>query len=391
MQPMGQLSFLSLLSDAQAQPRSGRTVQHTRDADTSTLLRRIEAAAQRTPRVMLDISGELSQYATSVQALDLLLAEHILVHCMNPARIGQGLSPIELSYKLPGSGTAKDTPGLVALAHLGLHKHLNRLSKVQRQHFTQLAHHAPVQPPPPARHHDPVVPDQDGEHEVQDVNEQTLLPVVRINSNTNLDRVIRHTRDRLSELLKQGIPGIDQAYVDQIVVFIEESVSNVLDHAGVAHSLCEGFVSANRTYRYYRDRKRDQWVEEFTTHIACYDTGQGILPSLVNVSNYAKELSQFPQDERRSLAALRMAMHPGITSKAQETGHGGGIPRMVNVVRKIPSASNHEAYTYRAGLRLTSGGAILDVLSTTDQDSFGRFLPGTQIRLWFQAIRRTNI
>jgi hypothetical protein len=205
-----------------------------------------------------------------------------------------------------------------------------------------------------------------------------------------VDPIVKETRQRLEAFLRQGIPGINTIYIQQMLTFIEESASNIQDHASDGLSPCEGFIAANRTRRRYQDRKRNQWVEVYTTHISCYDLGRGILSALVSVPKYAEDLGALNQEADRCIAALRLAVSPGVTSKVSEFDRGGGLPRMVNIVRSIGDADYDQTHSYRGSLQIISGGSELDVLTRTDRVYHDRLLPGTQLKLRFETIRRTD-
>jgi hypothetical protein len=174
------------------------------------------------------------------------------------------------------------------------------------------------------------------------------------------------------------------------MTFVEESASNVREHAGKGLPTYTGFVAANRTYRRYRDRERDQWVEVYTTYVSCYDLGRGILAALTEVPRFASELGGV-QPGDRGLAALRLASRPGVSSQPGD-GHGGGLPHMIQIVRDLDTtgdvADDGSTRRYRGVLQIVSDGAILESLTTTVRARHDRPLPGVQVHLWLQAIQR---
>jgi hypothetical protein len=351
--------------------------RHTRNANAATLLARIERAAQIDPQVLLDLRGEISQYATSSQVLDLLLVERVVAQQINPVRLLSAQAPIELGYLLPDMPSIDNNRGFLDIALLGLHYHLAGLTSSQKLQFEEWAS---------TSHSIETKEEDDG----PELGEVTLLPIVPIEGKAgSVEPLVRQTRRQLEALLHQGMPGIDTGYIQQIVTFIEESASNIRDHAGEGTLSCEGFVAANRTRRRYRDRVREQWVEVYTTYVSCYDLGRGIFAALVSAPEYTSELTRYPETER-GIAALRLAILPGVTSKSREEGRGGGLPRIVNIVRSMAEFGNDQTYTYRGGLRIVSGGTVLDTFTTTSNAGHERVLPGTQLLLRFEAIRRTN-
>jgi len=70
-------------------------------------------------------------------------------------------------------------------------------------------------------------------------------------------------------------------------------------------------VAANRTKYRYRDTKR-QWVK--LTHLTCYDLGCGIYSSLISTPQYCSYLARIRETEQRSIAALRLASEPEVSS-----------------------------------------------------------------------------
>jgi hypothetical protein len=267
----------------------------------------------------------------------------------------------------------------VDLANLGLHHHLAGLTSQQKRLFEDLMGHT--------RHFQN---DGSSGEESPELGEVTLLPITRVESSPGtVEPLVKLAQSQLEALLQQGMPGMDNPYVRQIVTFIEESAANIRDHAGEGASIPDGFVAANRTRRQYRDKARNQWIEVYTTYVSCYDLGRGIFAALVSSPSFAAKLAQYPEGDR-SKAALQLSILPGVTSRDAEEGRGGGLPRMVNIVRSIANVGNGHESTYRGGLRLISGGAILDNFTTTSATSSDRVLPGTQLQLRFDAIRRID-
>lgn len=361
------------------------SVPHTRDATATTLLMRVERAAEQRPHVCVDLTGDICRYATSAQALDLLLLEQIVSREVNPTRILRGLAPIQLSYALPESPSLLITPGLVDLANLGLHHHLHSLSPDQQALFGQLAKPATL-----PLFHDADTADED-EDETAETGETTLFPIIRLNeTTTSITPLVLQVRQRLRALIEQGLPGIDTHYVHRIVTFLEESASNVREHAGTDLSTCVGFIAANRTIRRYRDRERAQLVEVYTTYVSCYDLGQGILAALASVPAYAAELASVSHREL-GLCGLRLAMKPGVSSTAGGSDRGDGLPHMVQIVRDLDTASETPAWRYRGALRIISDGAILDTFTTTVSTAYDRVMPGVQLHLRLEAIHRRDV
>jgi hypothetical protein len=372
----GQLSLFDI-ADVEKQA----IVQHSRIADATTLLTRIMYAAQANPRIALDLRGDISQYATSWQALELLLVEHTIIQEINPVRLATGQDPIVLSYLLPEDPSVQALPGLADLAHLGLQYHLKGLTFAQKQLFEGWASHK-------QQLQNTIFAQED--EESPELGEITLLPIIPIEGSPGtVEPLVRQARQELKKLLQQGLPGINDAYVMQIVTFIEESASNIRDHASDGLQSCEGFVAANRTLRTYRDRIRSQLVSLYTTYVACFDFGRGILPALASVPAHGTTLYHYPEAER-DIAALRLAIRPDITSKIDEAGRGGGLPRMVHMVRSIAEAGDNQTYAYRGVLRLVSCGGVLDICTTTETAHHDRLLPGTQLLLRFEAIQRIS-
>lgn len=360
------------------------TVSHTRDASATTLLMRVERAAEQRQLVCVDLTGDICRFATSAQALDMLLLEQTIARVVNPTRAASGLAPIQLSYALPESPSLLTTPGLVDLANLGLHHHLRSLSPDQQALFGRLA-----QPATLPLFHDADTADAD-EDETAETGETTLLPIIRLDeTTTSITPLVRQVRQRLHTLIQQSLPGIDTRYVHRIVTFLEESASNVREHAGTDLSTCVGFIAANRTIRRYRDRERAQLVEVYTTYVSCYDLGQGILAALASVPAYAAELASVSHREL-GLCGLRLAMKPGVSSTAGDSDRGDGLPHMVQIVRDLDTASETPAWRYRGALRIISDGAILDTFTTTVSAAHDRVMPGVQLHLRLEAIHRRD-
>jgi hypothetical protein len=372
---------LSLFDPLPSQAEDELKVRHTRDAIATVLLSRIERAAEKNPRVSLDLTNEISQYATSWQALDLLLVERTVELELNPKRIAEGRQPIKLGYRLSESPSVDSTPGLVDLADLGLHHHLRGLTSVQKQLFERLINsRQPVQNA-----------ETNGNEESPEQGEVTLLPITCVESTLEaVEPIVNQIKERLEVLLHQGLPSLDSIYVRKIVTFVEESASNTCDHASQGLPAYEGFIAANRTKRRYRDKDRSQWVEVYTTYLACYDLGCGIYNSLISVPQYCSELAQIHIAELRSIEALRLATRPEVSSKPLEDGRGFGLSKMVEMIRSMADASDDYSHQYRAELNLESGGAALKFFTTTETASNDRLTPGTQVRLCFEAIRRTD-
>ena len=368
---------MSLSKPIPQSPEDAVVARHKRDdASAADLLWRIEQAAKSKPRVLLDLRGDISKCAASPQALDLLLLEHTITQEINPKRVVKGLAPIELGYLLPEESLAQAAHGLADLARLNLHYYLQGLTASQKQLFERLK--------------DQVRPDQieepaEEEENSQESGEITLLPIVPVSGTLGmLEPSVTETRRQLQALLKQGMPGIDATYVHQIVTFVQESTANIHDHANG-----KGFVAANRTQRRYRNQRRDEIVEVYTTYVCCYDFGRGILPALVSADCNRTKFADYREAEW-AMAALQLATRPGVTSMAYEEGRGGGLPRMVEIVRSMPDASDNQVYKYHAGLQLVSGGARLSFHTLTDEGGYDRPLPGTQLQLRLHAVKRTK-
>jgi hypothetical protein len=359
--------------------RSTSIALHTQDATAPVLLKRIERAASESNIISLDLRGEISQYATSAQALDLLLTEHVVNNHINPARLSRNLEPIELRFLLPDELTPKKTHGIVDLARLGLHKYLRGLTSKQRILLVNLASY------PTANHSE-----NSYEEDSAEVGEVTLLPIIPIEGTPGtVEPLVSQARQKLEELLKQGLPGIDKSYAQQIITFVEESAANVRDHSRGIQQTSKGFIAANRTWRRYQDRIRKQWVEIYTTYVSCYDFGCGVFTALSSVPSYAAEFASYPESEH-GVIALRLATMPAVTSIPNGVGRGAGLPRMADIIRNLPNASADSDLTYRGSLKLASHGAILNFLTTTDRASHDRILPGTQLQLRFEAVRRAD-
>ena len=217
----------------------------------------------------------------------------------------------------------------------------------------------------------------------------TLLPIYPIEGAPgSVDPLVRQARNRLQTLLTQGMPEIDVSYIQQIMTFVEEAASNIREHAGSQDAPCEGFLAANRTVRRYRDRNRNQWVEVFTTYLGCYDLGRGIFAALASVPHLAADLATVPKSER-AIAALRLAVRPGITSKPDSDG-GGGLPRMAFMVRAMSDLDGDDRYAYRGVFRLVSGGAVLDQFTSSESAAHDHLFSGTQLIFRFETIKRTS-
>lgn len=354
-------------------------VLHTQDATAPVLLKRIERAALVNNCISLDLRGEISQYATSAQALDLLFTEHVVNNYINPARLSRDLAPIKLRFVLPDELTQEKTRGIVDLARLGLHKYLRGLTSKQRIILVNLASY-----PSSNRSENSYEEDSD------EVGEVTLLPIIPIEGTPGtVEPLVSQARQRCEELLRQGLPGIDKSYAQQIITFIEESAANVRDHSRGVQQSSKGFIAANRTWRRYQDRIRKQWVEIYTTYVSCYDFGCGVFTALSSIPDYAAEFASFPESEH-GVIALRLATLPSVTSIPNGVGRGAGLPRMADIIRNLPNASSDSARTYRGSLKIVSHGAVLNFLTTTDRASHDRILPGTQLQLRFEAVRRTD-
>jgi hypothetical protein len=352
---------------------------HTRDATAPVLLKRVERAALISNSISLDLRGEISQYATSAQALDLLFTEHVVINHINPARVSHGQEPIELHFLLPDELTPKKAPGIIDLARLGLHKYLRGLTSKQRIKLLGLESY-----PSSGRSENSV------EEDIDEVGEVTLLPIIPIEGTPGtVEPLVIQARQRFEELLRQGLPGIDNSYAQQIITFVEESAANVRDHSRGVQQTSKGFIAANRTWRRYRDRIRKQWVEIYTTYVSCYDFGCGVFAALSSVPEYASEFASFPESEH-GVIALRLATLPSVTSIPNGVGRGAGLPRMADIIRNLPNASADSDLTYRGSLKIVSHGAVLNFLTTTDRVSHDRILPGTQLQLRFEAVRRTD-
>lgn len=362
-----------------ADEKLGGAALHTQDAIAPVLLSRIERASLSDTCVSLDLRGEISQFATSAQALDLLLTEHMIDHQINPERQVDGLEPIELSYILPDDLTPEMRPGMADLARLGLQDHLNCLTLDQKRALNNLASSEPA-----------LEVNDAYEEEWPEIGEVTLLPIVPIEGTPGtIEPLLSQTRHRLEELLRQGLLGINEDCAQQIITFVDESAANVRDHSGGVLRKSKGFIAANRTLRRYRDRRRNQWVEVYTTYVSCYDFGCGIFAALASVPAYAAEFSAVDEADR-STVALRLAASPSVTSILGGKGRGGGLPRMINIIRYLPELGKGSNCTYRGSLRIVSHGAVLDFLTTTDCASHDRLLHGTQLQLRFEAVRRTD-
>ncbi len=235
--------------------------------------------------------------------------------------------------------------------------------------------------------HPPAEEGTDAEEPLE-AGEITLVPLERIGARDSIQPRVTQARIALKALVGQGMPGINATYVHRVVTFIEESASNVRDHAhGDDVTWCEGFVAADRTRTRYLDRRRTECVTVYTTYLSCCDTGRGILPSLAGVPALAGRLGTVPP-WAMPLAALELAAEPGITNRPDEDGRGGGLPQLIELVHSLATAGEGASYLYRGGLRLTSGGAELVALTTTRASSQDRLLPGTQLQLKFEAIGR---
>jgi hypothetical protein len=359
--------------------QGGALASHTQDANAPLLIKRVERAAWQDCHVSLDLRGEISQYATSTQALDLLLTEHVIDNQINIERQANGLEPIVLSYVLPDDLTPETRPGIADFARLDLHKHLKGLTPAQKNALDRLAQSKPS-----------FCSDISYEEEWPEMGEVTLLPIVTIEGTPGtIDPLLAQTRHHLKELLGQGLPGINKNLTQQIITFVSESAANVRDHSGGVLGNSKGYIAANRTWRRYRDRRRSQWVEIYRTYLSCYDFGRGVFAALAAVPAYAEIFAQYPEMEH-GVVALKLAARPGVTSMMDVEGRGAGLPRMIDIIRHLPEVSKGTNCTYRGGLKIISHGAVLDFLTTSDCTSYDCILPGTQLQLSFEAVRRTN-
>jgi hypothetical protein len=357
----------------------GPIALHTQDANAPLLISRVERAARFASHVSVDLRGEISQFATSTQALDLICTEQVIKNHVNPERIAHGLEPIKLSYVLPKDLTPETRPGIADLARLGIQNHLNCLTPAQKQELNGLANSEPA-----------IETDFSYEEDWPEMGEVTLLPIIPLEGTPGtIEPLLSQTRHRLGELLKQGLPGINESCAQQIITFVEESAANVRDHSAGVTGNSKGFIAANRTMRRYRDRRRNQFVEVYTTHVSCYDFGCGVFAALAAVPIYASEFSAVDETDRGTVA-LRLAATPSVTSILNREGRGGGIPRIINIIRTLPEIGDGSKCIYRGSLRIASHGAVLDFLTTTDCASHDRLLPGTQLQLRFEAVRRED-
>lgn len=363
----------------EADENQGAIALHTQDANAPLLISRVERAALSSNRISLDLRGEISQFATSTQALDLVCTEHIINNEINPVRLLNGLEPIELAYLLPDDMTPETRPGIADLARLGIQHHLSGFTPDQKQALGSLAGSEPV-----------LEVSESYEEDWPEMGEVTLLPILPIEGTPGtIEPLLSQTRYRLEELLRQGLPGINERCAQQIITFVEESAANIRDHSGGVTKRSKGFIAANRTLRRYRDRRRDQFVEVYTTYVSCFDFGCGVFAALATVPTYATEFSAVDEIDRGTMA-LRLAATPGVTSILDTEGRGGGLPRMINIIRTLPDLGEDSRCTYRGSLRIASHGAVLEFLTTTDCAGHDRLLPGTQLQLRFEAVRRIN-
>lgn len=362
-----------------ADENQGNIALHTQDANAPLLISRVERAAISSSRISLDLRGEISQFATSTQALDLICTEYVINEEINPKRLYKGIEPIKLAYLLPDDMTPETRPGIADLARLGIQNHLKGFTPDQKQALDVLAGSEPI-----------LEVDQSHEEDWPEMGEVTLLPILSIESTPGtIEPLLNRTRYRLEELLRQGLPGINESCAQQIITFVEESAANVYDHSGGVTKRSKGFIAANRTLRRYRDRRRNQFVEIYTTYVSCFDFGCGVFAALASVPIYATEFSAIDETDRGTLA-LRLAANPGVTSILNSEGRGGGLPRMINIIRTLPEVGKNSRCTYRGSLRIASHGAVLEFLTTTDCASHDRLLPGTQLQLRFEAVRRID-
>jgi len=327
---------------------------------------------------MVDLRGDITQFATSAQVLDLILAERTVETDVNQVRTFRGLRPISLGYLLPDDRLARASSGLADVGRLGAQNFLHGLDDRQRALLMKIARPNSI----------PIHPVTDESPEVGDV---TLLPVERVGSAPGaLTPLVAQVHERLEKLLRRGMPGVDDTYVTRLLTFFEETAANVRDHAGDGAWPLEGYIVGNRTFRRYRDHRRAQWVEVYTTYLACYDFGRGILLALSSTPQQARELAKHPA-ATRSEAALRLAIRPGVTSIVGAEGRGGGLPRLVELVRSLAGAQDDRNTQIRGGLRLVSSGACLDLLGAADAFCEDRILPGTQLQLRFDTITRLSL
>src|SRR5690348_12927911 len=179
----------------------------TRDATLPVLITRIEEAARISPHVQIDLTRDIARYATSAQALDLVLAEQTVLIELNAARSANGLPPIQLSYALSDDPSAGMTPGLADLGTLRVQGHLAFLTPEQRALLDRLAR------PPTAVGIDATAfaaGDEDAPDMPNEVGEVTLLPIVRLDDTLgSVAPLVQQTRQHLQALVQQGLPGID--------------------------------------------------------------------------------------------------------------------------------------------------------------------------------------
>lgn len=370
------------LFDSMPEP-SIRVVPYYKTDLASTLIRRIEQAARHTPEIAIDLSGDISKVATSAQALDLILVEREILYSINKQRRSDGLPSIQLSYLLPSAPSLRFTPGVFDLARLNIHRYLQHLKPGQVAVLERLSHDTHTA-------HDILMTDEAVDQEMSEI---TLVPVEAIEGEPgSVQPLVHTTTQRLTVLLRQGMPGVDDIYIRQITTFVEESASNIRDHAGERGIPCEGFIAANRTYGSYLDHTRNQQVEVYTTHVSCYDLGRGVLAALTSVPQHAATIanSGARTTEEQAAVALNLAIKPGISSK-HERGRGGGLPWMINMIRSLADASTTDRFSYQGSLRLVSSSATLDVMTTSQALSHDRYLPGTQVQLRFRTIRRVDL
>ncbi len=208
---------LPLFADARTEQRDDEVAiaRHTRDSTASILVRRIECAAQRNSRVMVDLRGDITQFATSAQVLDLILAERTVETDVNQVRTFRGLRPISLGYLLPDDRLARASSGLADVGRLGAQNFLHGLDDRQRALLMKIARPNSI----------PIHPVTDESPEVGDV---TLLPVERVGSAPGaLTPLVAQVHERLEKLLRRGMPGVDDTYVTRLLTFFEETAANV--------------------------------------------------------------------------------------------------------------------------------------------------------------------
>lgn len=177
------------------------------------------------------------------------------------------------------------------------HEHTPPVSYLTRMGFWDAVHARLAMP----RHHLPAKPARMQDHNV-------LLEVSVLRDHPEVQTALRQTGDILGRL---GYSPPARGYVMEV---LSELCSNVLIHAGTEF----GAVAAMQTYR---NKQGHQYVV-----MGIGDAGIGVRASLAKNPAMGERV----ESDTRALGA---AVQPG-TSRFTVGGHGGGLPRVLEIARR---------------------------------------------------------